>query len=60
MKLTKAIFGGVIAALASSSMAIASCTSYCNQQCEGLVGGEFILCINKCFADNDDCPPPGP
>lgn len=59
MKMFKAILGGLIAVAASSSMAIASCTSYCSDQCSGTVGPENILCIRKCLALNDDCPPVG-
>jgi hypothetical protein len=58
MKIGKALLGGIIAALASSSLAIASCTSYC-LQCEGYYGSEFTICFNKCLNQTDDCPPPG-
>jgi len=59
MKIGKALLGGIIAALASSSLAIASCTSYCLNQCEGYYGSEFTICFNKCLNQTDDCPPPG-
>ncbi|MEE2525807.1 hypothetical protein V0U79_05465 [Hyphobacterium sp. HN65] len=57
MKLFKLVLGSLIAVAASSSMAIASCYN-CVQQCEGLYGGEYSICLHKCLAEND-CPPGG-
>jgi hypothetical protein len=62
MKIGKAVLGGIIAALASSSMALATtCGSICLGQCEGLYGGEWSICYDKCYHDcQNQSPPVGP
>lgn len=59
MNIRKAIIGGFIVALASSSLAVADCTSYCMGQCGHLVGREMSLCLHKCFNQSDQCVPIG-
>ncbi|WP_394692908.1 hypothetical protein [Hyphobacterium sp.] len=62
MKIGKALLGGIVAVLASSSMAIATqCASACIVMCEGHVGAQWYTCYNQCygFCTTNQLPPGG-
>jgi len=59
MTLIKAIVGGAVAALASSSMALATCGSVCLVECEGEYGTDWQICYHGCYHNCTNQGPPG-